>query len=201
MPYIVALSGGIASGKTTVTQLFAQFGVPIIDADLIARQVVEKGTPTLALIVQRFGADILLPTGDLDRAKLRHIIFNNRQQRIWLNQCLHPIIQIETEKQFRQSYAHYVIWVVPLLIENNLHKRADRILIIDTPAKAQIERLKKRDNINENLAKNMLSSQLSNAERIRYADDIIINNNQKSSLFSQVKQLHNKYLQLSQNSN
>lgn len=199
MPYVVALSGGIASGKTTVTDLFAQLGVPIIDADVISRQIVKKGSPAFEKIVQHFGQQILQPTGELDRSQLRNIIFNDEQQRLWLNNCLHPLIEHETKRQISQYNTPYVIWSVPLLIENNLHKQADRVLIIDTDHKIQMDRLQKRDNISENLAKNMLLSQTSNAERKSHADDIIVNNAQISSLFSQVKQLHNKYLILSNN--
>lgn len=201
MPYIVALSGGIASGKTTVTNLFSQLGVPIIDADIIARQVVKKGTPALQHIAQHFGKQILLPDGELDRAKLRNIIFNDESARLWLNSYLHPLIELETRRQISQCDSPYIIWSVPLLIENKLHQYADRVLIIDVNKDTQLERLQKRDNINENLAKNMLLSQISNDERISYADDIIVNNAQLSALSSQVEQLHNKYLKLSQESN
>lgn len=200
MAYIVALSGGIASGKTTVANLFAQRGVPIVDADIIARQVVEKGSLTLATLAQHFGQHILTPCGELNRSKLRDIIFQDPNERMWLNHYLHPIIHAETEKQLSQITYPYVIWVVPLLIENNLHLRANRVLIIDTPTEVQIARLQKRDNIDENLAKNMLLSQASNDERISYADDIIVNNGQISALSSQIEQLHSKYLKLSQNS-
>lgn len=201
MPYVVALSGGIASGKTTVTNLFAQLGVPIIDADLIARQVVGKGSIALEQIAQHFGKQILLTTGELDRSKLRNIIFNNAQERIWLNNYLHPLIADETQRQIAKQQSPYIIWSVPLLIENNLHNYADRILIIDTDYQTQLERLQKRDNIDENLAKNMLSSQKSNKERVSFADDIIVNNGQLSALSSQVEQLHHKYLIQSHNAN
>lgn len=200
MPYIVALSGGVASGKSTVANLFAQLGVPIIDADIIARQVVKKGSLALQKIVDHFGDEVLLPSGELNRSQLREIIFNNEDERMWLNQCLHPLIQQETQQQITQSKAPYIIWVVPLLIENNLQANANRILIIDTPPEVQINRLRRRDNIDENLAKNMLLSQINNIERISYADDIITNKTEASALVSQVNDLHKKYLTLSQDS-
>lgn len=200
MPYIVALSGGVASGKSTVANLFAQLGVPIIDADIIARQVVKKGSLALQKIVDHFGDGVLLPSGELNRTQLREIIFNNEDERMWLNQCLHPLIQQETQQQITQSKAPYIIWVVPLLIENNLQANANRILIIDTPPEVQINRLRRRDNIDENLAKNMLLSQIDNIERISYADDIITNKTEASALVSQVNDLHKKYLTLSQDS-
>lgn len=200
MPYIVALSGGVASGKSTVANLFAQLGVPIIDADIIARQVVKKGSLALQKIVDHFGDEVLLPSGELNRSQLREIIFNHEDERMWLNQCLHPLIQQETQQQITQSKAPYIIWVVPLLIENNLQANANRILIIDTPPEVQINRLRRRDNIDENLAKNMLLSQINNIERISYADDIITNKTEASALVSQVNDLHKKYLTLSQDS-
>ncbi|WP_392552844.1 dephospho-CoA kinase [Orbus wheelerorum] len=199
MPYIVALSGGIASGKSTVANLFAKLGAQVVDADIIAKKVVEKGSLALKHIVEYFGQDILLADGNLNRAKLREVIFNQQQHRIWLNQYLHPIIQRETTLQISKLDSPYVLWVVPLLIENNLQKQADRVLIIDTPVDIQIERLKNRDNISEDLAKNMLLSQATNADRISYADDVIVNNGDTSELSSQVKLLHNMYLKLSQN--
>ncbi|MBX4133098.1 dephospho-CoA kinase [Frischella sp. Ac48] len=198
MPYIVALTGGIASGKTTIANLFAQLGVPIIDADMIARQVVKPDTPAYQHIVAHFGQHIVLPSRELNRAKLRNIIFNYPEQRSWLNQYLHPIIQSETQQQIMQFHTPYVIWVVPLLIENQWHKYADRILIIETSQQVQLERLQKRDKIDKNLAKNMISSQITSEDRRRYADDIIINDDQTADLSQQVTQLHKQYLKLSQ---
>lgn len=201
MPYIVALSGGIASGKSTVANLFSQLGVPIVDADIIARQVVKKGTFALSQITEHFGRQILLADGELNRTKLRDIIFHSEQQRQWINQLLHPIIQQETQQQIAQINYPYVIWAVPLLIENNLQQYANRVLIIDTPPDLQLARLLKRDNISENLAKSMLSSQISNAQRVSFADDVIVNDGHTSALTSQVEHLHTKYLKLSQNCN
>ena len=198
MPYIVALTGGIASGKTTIANLFAQLGVPIIDADMIARQVVKPDTPAYQHIVTHFGQHIVLPSRELNRAKLRNIIFNCPEQRLWLNQYLHPIIQSEPQQQKMQFHTPYVIWVVPLLIENQWHKYADRILIIETSQQVQLERLQKRDKIDKNLAKNMISSQITSEDRRRYADDIIINDDQTADLSQQVTQLHKQYLKLSQ---
>lgn len=194
MPYIVALSGGIASGKSTIANLFAQLGVPIIDADVIARQVVEIGTDAYKLIVKHFSQEILLPNNEIDRSQLRDIIFNNDHERLWLNNLLHPIIQEQTQIQIAQQTAAYVIWVVPLLVENNLHNLADRVLMVDTPEQLQLERLIQRDNIDESLAKKMISSQISSQKRLTYADDIIVNNGDLTSLTAQVNKLHQQYL-------
>lgn len=198
MPYIVALSGGIASGKTTVANLFAQLGVPVVDADIIARQLVEPRSLALQHLISHFGSQILLPSGELNRAKLREIIFRSDKERQWLNQYLHPLIQQETQRQISQLNAPYVLWVVPLLIENNLQSLANRIVIIDTPEEIQQNRLQLRDNIDKNLAKNMILSQTTNEKRLSYADDIINNNNQIADLKVQVENLHNMYLKLSQ---
>ena len=194
MPYIVALSGGIASGKSTIANLFAQLGVPIIDADVIARQVVEIGTDAYKLIIKHFSQEILLPNNEIDRSQLRDIIFNNDHERLWLNNLLHPIIQEQTQIQIAKQTAAYVIWVVPLLVENNLHNFADRVLMVDTPEQLQLERLIQRDNIDESLAKKMISSQISSQKRLTYADDIIVNNGDLTSLTAQVNKLHQQYL-------
>lgn len=194
MPYVVALSGGVASGKSTIANLFAQLGVPIIDADIIARQVVEVGTEALAQIVKHFSTEILLPNGELDRSQLREIIFNNDHERLWLNNLLHPIIHQITQKQIAKQTAPYVIWVVPLLIENNLHQLADRVLMVDVPETLQMERLIYRDKISESLAKRMIRTQVTLAERLSYADDIIVNNGNLASLSEQVNKLHQQYL-------
>lgn len=194
MPYVVALSGGIASGKSTIANLFDKLGVPIIDADVIARQVVQIGSDAFNQIVKHFSQEILLTNGELDRSQLREIIFNNDHERLWLNYLLHPIIQQETQKQIAMQSATYVIWVVPLLVENNLHTLADRVLIIDTPVSLQLARLVKRDNISESLAKKMILSQVSLQKRLSYADDIIVNDGNLASLTAQVNQLHQQYL-------
>ena len=136
----------------------------------------------------------MLTNGELDRSQLREIIFNNDHERLWLNDLLHPIIQQETQKQIAMQSTTYLIWVVPLLIENNLHTWADRVLIIDVPFSLQLARLVKRDNINELLAKKMIMSQVSLKKRLSYADDIIVNDGNLSSLTTQVNLLHQQYL-------
>ncbi|QYN44650.1 MULTISPECIES: dephospho-CoA kinase [unclassified Gilliamella] len=194
MPNVVALSGGVASGKSTIASLFANLGVPIIDADIIARQIVKVGTEPFIQIVKHFSQEILLPNGELDRSQLREIIFNNEHERLWLNNLLHPLIHQETQRQIARQKAEYIIWVVPLLVENNLHNFADRVLMIDIPESLQLERLVKRDHISESLAKKMILSQASSAKRLAYADDTIDNDGDLSSLKQQVGKLHQQYL-------
>ena len=194
MPYIVALSGGIASGKTTVANLFAKLGVPVIDADIIARQIVAPNQPALAEIVRHFSEEILLPNGELDRLQLREIIFNNDHERLWLNQLLHSLIQQETAAQLSQLCSVYALWVVPLLIENNLHHLADRVVIIDVSTELQLARLINRDHIDETLAKKMVLAQAANQKRLSYAHHVITNQGDVDDLMSQVSMLHHQFL-------
>ncbi|MDF7667483.1 dephospho-CoA kinase [Orbaceae bacterium ESL0727] len=197
MPYIVALSGGIASGKTTVANLFAQLGVPIIDADVIARQVVAPGTLALAEIVRHFSQEILLANGQLDRSQLRELIFHNDHERLWLNHLLHPLIQQETTKAIAaQHNAPYLLWVIPLLVENNLMHFANSILVIDVSPEQQLERLILRDHIDADLATKMVLSQTSNQKRLACADQIIKNEGDLADLAAQVDRLHHYYLAL-----
>lgn len=196
MTYVVALTGGIGSGKSTIANYFAKLGVPVIDADIVARVAVAKNSPALAQITQHFGIHILEKDGSLNRKALREIIFNNAQQRLWLNNLLHPIIAEMTKQQINAINAPYVLWVVPLLIENKLQKQADRILVIDVDPQVQLKRVTLRDNIDEKLAQKMLSSQISNKERLKYADDTIQNNNQIEVLLPIIEQLHRKYITL-----
>lgn len=123
MTYIVALTGGIGSGKSTVANAFANLGVPLVDADIIARQVVEPGTSALAAIASRYGENILQQDGSLNRAALRQKIFSEQQEKAWLNSLLHPLIQQETQRQLAGIDQPYALWVVPLLVENGLHHR------------------------------------------------------------------------------
>lgn len=200
MAYIVGLTGGIGSGKSTIADLFVELGIKIIDADIIAREVVAKDTPLLAEIVNHFGKQILTEQKELDRVKLRQIVFNDSNQKTWLNQLLHPAIRQEMLNQLAQSQDNYVIWVVPLLIENNLTEFCDRILVIDVLPEIQLSRASARDNSNEETIKNIMASQVSRAKRLSYADDIIENNLPLDQNFSKLKQqvlkLHQKYIEL-----
>ena len=128
MAYLVALTGGIGSGKSTVANAFARFGVAIVDADIIARQVVEPGTPALDAIAAHFGNEMLLADGSLNRAALRQRIFSDPDEKRWLNQLLHPQIQRETQRQLANAQSCYVLWVVPLLVENGLQDRAEKAI-------------------------------------------------------------------------
>jgi dephospho-CoA kinase len=198
MSYIVALTGGIGSGKTTVANQFASLGAAIVDADVIARQVVEPGMPALVEIVERFGDDILNNDGSLNRRALREIIFQQPQQKNWLNQLIHPLIQQQTLNLFNTINAPYIIWVIPLLIENGLTHFADRILVIDVSRETQIERTMLRDGSDRQLAENILSAQVSRETRLSYADDIINNDGSLALIAQRVNDLHQQYLLFAQ---
>lgn len=198
MSYVVGLTGGIGSGKTTVSNLFAELGAEIIDADIVARQVVEKGSPLLAKIVEHFGQQILTAEKELDRTALRQIVFNNEAEKNWLNNLLHPAIRAEMVKKLQESTACYVLWVVPLLIENKLTEFCDRILVVDVSPEIQLERATKRDQSKVETIQKIMDSQVSREERLSYADDVIENNlpleQSLPKIRQQVEVLHQQYL-------
>ncbi|WP_411751243.1 dephospho-CoA kinase [Serratia sp. (in: enterobacteria)] len=196
MAYLVALTGGIGSGKSTVANAFARFGVVIVDADIIARQVVEPGTPALDAIAAHFGNEMLLADGSLNRAALRQQIFSDPDEKRWLNQLLHPQIQRETQRQLANAQSCYVLWVVPLLVENGLQDRADRVLVVDVDSETQLARTMARDGISRQQALNILSAQATREQRLAVADDIIDNSGSTQGIESHVAALHQHYLEL-----
>jgi dephospho-CoA kinase len=194
--FIVGLTGGVASGKTTVSTLFEQLGIKVIDADEIARSLVSKGMPCLQEIQQVFGKEYLSADGELDRPLLRQLIFNDSNAKKKLESILHPKIRQQMHDQSKSVDSPYVIWSVPLLFESNMQTLVDRILVINSSRKNQIERLCARDNIDIVLATKMVDAQLSNEQRIQWADDIIDNQESKNSLALKVQNLHYHYLDL-----
>lgn len=202
MSYVVGLTGGIGSGKSTIADLFAELGVPIVDADLVAREVVEKGSPLLDQIADHFGRDILTAEGELNRALLRQKIFADPAEKTWLNQLLHPAIRQAMLQRLAQYTQGYVLWVVPLLFENKLTSFCDRVLVVDVSEETQIQRATKRDQNSVTLIKQIMASQVSRSERLSQADDVIENNQDLSknlaNLRQQVVELHHHYLALSQ---
>ncbi|MBU1392824.1 MAG: dephospho-CoA kinase [Gammaproteobacteria bacterium] len=199
--FVVGLTGGIGSGKTTVANLFAAEGITLVDADIVAREVVAPGSTGLEAIVTHFGAEILTPEGELDRAKLRQRIFSHPEEREWLNQLLHPMIRQEMLAQVEKATSAYVIMVVPLLFENGLDRLVNRTLVVDISPELQISRTVKRDNVDASQINNIINSQLSRSEKLARADDIIDNQGEISSLKREVQALHQRYLQLSGNDN
>ncbi|CAE6916694.1 dephospho-CoA kinase [Vibrio sp. B1FLJ16] len=195
MALVIGLTGGIASGKTTVANLFKQqFNIDIVDADIVAREVVEPGTPGLNAIIEHFGSDIVREDQMLDRAKLRERIFSNPEEKAWLNNLLHPIIREKMLEDLQQVTSDYALLVVPLLIENKLDSLCDRVLVVDVEPNTQISRTMKRDNVSEEQAQAILASQASRQQRLDIADDVVKNNPDDSDLLLQVTDLHEKYL-------
>jgi Dephospho-CoA kinase (EC 2.7.1.24) len=194
MGYIVALTGGIGSGKSTVADAFSRLGITIIDADVIARQVVEPDTPALKAIEARFGSTILNDDGTLNRRRLREYIFSDSLEKDWLNSLLHPIIHQETQRQIAASTSPYCLWVVPLLVENQLQKKADRVLVIDVSPETQIQRTMARDRVSREHAEQILSAQATREARLAVADDVIDNNGAPDAIASDVARLHAQYL-------
>lgn len=196
MAYIVALTGGIGSGKSTVADAFARLGVAIVDADVIAHQVVEPGTPALAAIAAHFGNEMLLAEGALNRSALRQRIFSHPDEKTWLNQLLHPLIHQETRRQLAQVNDPYALWVVPLLVENHLQDRADRILVVDVDYQTQLARTIARDGISRQQAQDILSAQATREQRLAVADDVIDNSGTAQGIEPCVAALHRRYLEL-----
>ncbi len=198
MALVIGLTGGIASGKTTVANLFhEQFGIEIVDADIIARQVVETGSEGLQAIHQHFGDDILTAEGELNRAELRKRIFANEDEKTWVNQLLHPMIRQRMEQELKNVTSSYALLVVPLLTENNLQHMADRVLVVDVDEKTQIERTMNRDKVPIEQAKSILAAQATREQRLAIADDVIKNDAKNQKLLPQITELHKKYLAIS----
>ena len=175
---IIGLTGSIASGKSTIADMIRNMGLPIVDADLVARQVVEVGSPTLAEIVEEFGQDILLSTGEMDRAKVGAIIFNDEQKRLKLNSIIHPAIRVEMIRQ-RDAYVgegKHVVMDIPLLFESKLQHLVDKILVVTVSPDVQLQRLMTRNNLSKEEAEARIASQLPLKEKEEGADAIIYNN-------------------------
>ncbi|WCE29233.1 dephospho-CoA kinase [Vibrio sp. SCSIO 43137] len=201
MTYVVAITGGIASGKTTVANLFhEQFSVDIVDADVVAREVVEVGSKGLSEISKHFGAEVLHPDGSLNRPALRERVFSSEQQKSWLNNLLHPMIRQKMQHDLSKITAPYALLVVPLLVENQLQSMADRILLVDVSPEEQIRRTMSRDNVPEHQVKSILASQAAREERLRFADDVIVNDGEHQQLLSEIADLHQLYSELATDS-
>ena len=198
MPLIIGLTGGIGSGKSEVSKRFAERGILIVDADVVAREVVAQGMPALTQIAAYFGADILDASGNLNRGKLRTIIFSDPAKKLWLEALLHPIINTEIRRQLANSSCDYSILASPLLLETQQFQLVDRILVIDVSEQLQIERAIHRDKNNEAQIKAIMQTQLTRQERCARATDIIKNHGSIDELDTQVEKLHQRYLELAQ---
>jgi len=196
LTFRVALTGGIASGKSTVADLFAALGVPVIDTDVIAREVVEPGRPALAQVAEAFGADVLDAGGCLDRKRMRERIFADADARRRLEAILHPAIRAEMERQSQAAGGPYQVLVIPLLAEGGRRDHVDRVLLVDVPEELQIQRVMWRDGVSHQQAQASLDAQATRAQRLEMADDVLRNTGRVDDLREQVAKLHQRYLAL-----
>ncbi len=196
-PPRVVLTGGVACGKSTVSDLFAARGVPVLDADRIAREVVAPGTPLLEQLFTHFGASIRAADGSLDRAALRRLVFADPARRRELEALLHPAIRSRTEQLASEAGGPYQLHVIPLLVETGAAARFDRILVVDCPESLQWQRLMARPGLAESEARAMIAAQASRAARLAVADDVIVNDGAVADLGPKVDALHTRYLALS----
>ncbi|MGH8580617.1 MAG: dephospho-CoA kinase [Gammaproteobacteria bacterium] len=195
-PLRVGVTGGIGSGKTTVCELFAGVGVPVIDADLIARELVAPGQPALTAIIAQFGEDVIGADGELKRERMRSLIFTDRKKRKCLEEILHPRIYAEIERRASDIKTPYCILCIPLLLESGGASRVDQILVVDAPEALQKQRVVTRDGVSLDAVEAMLKPQLDRRERLRLADAVIDNQGDIEGLRRQVLTLHQHFLSL-----
>ncbi|MBP8926606.1 MAG: dephospho-CoA kinase [Pseudomonadales bacterium] len=193
---VIGLTGGIGSGKSAVSRCFEDLGIVVIDADQVARVVVEPGTPALAQIAEHFGSAILDASGALDRAALRSIVFSDAEKRKWLEGVLHPRITIEIFKGLREAQSPYAILASPLLFEARQNSLANRVLVVDVEESTQLSRTMERDSNSEQQVRAIMASQITRGERLAQADDIIVNDGSLADLHAKVATLHERYLVL-----
>lgn len=196
MKLSVGLTGGIASGKSLVASAFERLGVTVIDADQVARDIVEPGQPALEEIRQRFGADIVDESGGLIRRKLRHIVFDDPDARVDLESITHPRIRDELARRRDACDTDYCMLVVPLLVKSRMTDLVNRVLVIDAPESVQLERLVARDDIDEDLARKMIAAQDARGERLSMADDVLINTGPRKDIADLAAALHAGYARL-----
>ncbi|SHK36248.1 dephospho-CoA kinase [Marinobacter antarcticus] len=193
---VIGLTGGIGSGKSTVARQFGSLGVHWVDADDVAREVVEPGMPALTVIADHFGQDILTEDGALDRARLRQIVFEQPEQRVWLESLLHPIIREELIRQLHPSdyTLPYVLLVSPLLLETDQNKLVEKVLVVDVPVDVQIERTMARDTNSREQVERIIAAQMDREQRVAKADAVIDNNQPKNKVSAEVRALHERFI-------
>ena len=195
-PWILGLTGGIGSGKSAAAEHFTRLGVHLVDADHAARWVVEPGRPALARIAEHFGPHVLQPDGQLDRGALRQLIFQDEQQRRWLESLLHPLIGEEVRSYLARAESPYAILVSPLLVESGQHRMTQRVLVVDVPEQLQLQRTMARDQASAEQIQAILNVQAKRDERLRHAHDVLHNDRDQAWLRSEVERLHHFYLTL-----
>jgi len=193
--WILGLTGGIGAGKTLVSNHLASLDIEIVDADVIARDVVAIGSDGLNAIDQHFGHAILLDDGSLNRAKLREIIFADSEQKNWLNNLLHPLIRQNITEQLTNAKSPYVVLSAPLLFENKLDALCDHTLLVDVPVEVQLARTANRDSVSTEQVKNIIAAQMSREDKLQKADSILDNHREISSVLLDVEELHHAFLQ------
>ncbi|WP_417530916.1 dephospho-CoA kinase [Marinobacter lipolyticus] len=193
---VIGLTGGIGSGKSTVARMFGALGVHWVDADNVARQVVEPGTPALTRIAEHFGADILQADGSLDRARLRTIVFEKPDERAWLEGLLHPVIREELIRQLHPAdYSlPYVLLVSPLLLETDQHQLVENVVVVDVPVEVQLSRTMARDDNDKAQVERIIAAQMPREKRLQKADEVVDNNEVMSDVERQVGELHKKFM-------
>jgi dephospho-CoA kinase len=192
-PLVVAVTGGVASGKSELTRRFEALGAPVIDADLIARELVLPGLPALAEIVERFGASMLNAAGELDRAALRARVFSHPAEREALEAILHPRVRQAMRERAQAAAAPYVLLAIPLLVESGHYDWVHRVLVVDTPKQVQIARVMARDGIDHEAAQRMLAAQASRQARLARASDVVVNDGPVEALDAAVQRLDRWY--------
>ncbi len=195
-PWVLGLTGGIGSGKSAVAEHFGALGVHWVDADHAARWVVEPGRPALALIEQRFGEGVIAADGTLNRPALRELVFKDPQQRKWLEGLLHPLIAQEVAEHLARAGSPYAIMMSPLLVESGQYRQASRVLVVDVPEPLQVQRAMQRDQASEEQIRAILKAQASREDRLRHADDVLVNDRDLGWLKTEVERLHQFYLTL-----
>ena len=195
--FVLGITGGIGSGKTAVTDIFSELNIDVIDADIASRKAVEKGSSSLKEIEDHFGSEIILNDGNLDRQKLREVIFDKEEEKDWLEKLLHPQILKIINSELAESRTSYTILVSPLLFETGQYKLCSRTLLVDVEEKLQIARASKRDNVSEDQIKSIIEAQMPRSEKITLANDIVTNNGTLEDLRKEIISLHNNYLKLS----
>lgn len=191
---IIGLTGGIGSGKTAVSNAFEELGITVVDADLASRVVVQKGKPSLKSIEEHFGSEILTQEGELDRAKLREIIFNSNSEKEWLEALLHPAIAEQIQQELSASKSTYTILVSPLLLETNQKDFCTKVLVVDVPVDTQISRTLERDGVSKEQVNSIINSQIDRERRLELADEVISNEGSLQDLQAAVKELHDKFM-------
>ena len=195
--FVVGLTGGIGSGKSTAATQFRALGIEVIDADSLSREVVNRGSPALAQIAGHFGKNILNSLGELDRASLREIVFSDNSAKVWLEQLLHPLIADLMQLRLANSKSDYCILESPLLLETRQHELVDRVLVVDVREETQLSRTLQRDNGETSTIQAIIASQMNRKDRLQKADDILDNEAEEDTIATKVARLHEQYLEMS----